>query len=405
MRNVTMRNTRWFAVALLTGRMFAVQVPVGTELHIRLTDKIASNLVKPKQPVKAVLIAPVVQHGEIVVPAGAELTGVVKSVQLATDPKQRAILDLDFTELNAGGKKAKVNARVASVDNARETVDEAGKILGIAAGETLAARIDQGIRKMSEKYAGLADVLKATKDIAGVKEAEGNIVYDSGAELTVKLTRPLDLKSVSDDAFKLEPFSSESELIDMVTAQPFRTFSANPPRASDITNLMFVGTQAQLEKAFTEAGWSTAAALSGQSKMETMRAVIEGRGYKEAPVSLLLLDDRPPDLVFQKQNNTFAQRHHLRIWRRPGDFDGMPIWVCAATHDIGIDFSEKDYTFIHKIDPEIDRERTKVVNDLLFTRQVKSLALVDRERVPQHSQNATGDNLETDGKMAVLMFR
>ncbi len=401
-----MRIRQWLTFALFTGTLPAVQLPVGTELHVRLADQISSSMAKPKQPVKAVVIAPVLLNGEIIVPAGAELTGLVKSVQLATDPKQRAVLDLDFTELNAGGKKAKLSARVASVDNARETVDEAGKILGIAAGETLAGRIDQGIRKVSGKYAGLAEVLKATKEIVGVKETEGNIVYDPGAELTVRLTRPLDFKDVPEGgASKLEPFPSESELIDMVTAQPFRTFAAKPPRPSDIANLMFIGTQAQLEKTFTEAGWSTAATLSGQSKMETMRAVVEGRGYKEAPVSLLFLDGRPPDLVFQKGNNTFAQRHHLRIWRRPGDFDGMPIWVCAATHDIGIDFSEKDYTFIHKIDPEIDRERAKVVNDLLFTHQVKSLALVDRESVPQHSQNATGDNLETDGKMAVLMFR
>ena len=29
-------------------------------------------------------------------------------------------------------------------------------------------------------------------------------------------------------------------------------------------------------------------------------------------------------------------------------------WVCAATHDIGIEFSEENRTFIHKIDPRID---------------------------------------------------
>jgi hypothetical protein len=119
---------------------------------------------------------------------------------------------------------------------------------------------------------------------------------------------------------------------------------------------------------------------------------------------VLLLDGRQPDMVFQKQNNTFAQRHHLRIWRRPGAFDGKPVWVCAATHDIGIDFSPDDHTFIHKIDPQIDRERTKVVDDLLLTGKVKSHALVDRPAVPKESANATGDKLITDGQMAVLIF-
>src|SRR5207253_5703095 len=117
----------------------------------------------------------------------------------------------------------------------------------------------------------------------------------------------------------------------------------------------------------------TAAALNSQSKLETVRAVAEMRGYNEAPVSILLLDGRPPDLVFQKQHNTFAARHHLRIWRRPDTFQGKPVWVCAATHDTAIDFSPENRTFTHKIDPEIDKERAKVVNDLLFTRLAKGL--------------------------------
>jgi hypothetical protein len=46
--------------------------------------------------------------------------------------------------------------------------------------------------------------------------------------------------------------------------------------------------------------------------------------------------------------------------------------VGAATHDTGIDFSAKDRTLIHKIDPQIDMERSKVVNDPLLTGKVQS---------------------------------
>jgi hypothetical protein len=168
---------------------------------------------------------------------------------------------------------------------------------------------------------------------------------------------------------------------------------------------MFVGSQQQLENIFKSAGWDTAAALNNQSAMETFRAIAELRGYKEAPVSLLLLEGHKPDLVFQKQNNTFAQRHHLRIWLRPERFDGQPVWVCSSTHDTGIAFSEENRTFIHKIDPHIDKERAKVVSDLLFTGSVKSLALVERPAVPTSSRNATGDALETDGRMAVVLLK
>lgn len=147
-----------------------------------------------------------------------------------------------------------------------------------------------------------------------------------------------------------------------------------------------------------------AQSLNALAKFETVRALAEDRGYNEAPVSVLLLEGKAPDLVFEKLNNTFARRHHLRIWLRPVTFLGKPVWAIAATHDVGINFSEENRTFIHRIDSEIDRERTKVVNDLLFTGRVKSMELVDRQNVPQHSQNATDDNLETDGKIAVLVL-
>jgi hypothetical protein len=83
----------------------------------------------------------------------------------------------------------------------------------------------------------------------------------------------------------------------------------------------------------------------------------------------------------------------------------MPVWAVAATHDIGISFSQQDYTFTHRIDSQIDRERAKVVNDLIFTGRTQGVALVDRPEVPQHGQNATGDNLDTDGKTAVLLVK
>jgi hypothetical protein len=42
------------------------------------------------------------------------------------------------------------------------------------------------------------------------------------------------------------------------------------------------------------------------------------------------LDGRTPDLVFEKINDTFAARHRVRIWQRPGTFGGKQIFVWAA---------------------------------------------------------------------------
>jgi hypothetical protein len=382
---------------------YAAEIPAGTELHARLRTPIVASTAKAGQRVDALLTVPVVVSGQIVISSGAVLTGEIKNPKWPNKPDERASLQLVFDKLTTpAGKSAKIDARVSAVDNARETVDDQGNILGILGSETMTARMDQGINKVTQRFPGLGEILNSIKANI-VKEANTDISYDAGTDLTIMLKKPLQWTGAATaaDIASIEPAAA---LAAMVAGQPFRTYAEKPPGPSDITNLMFLGTQEQLEQAFHEAGWSSAAGLSSESKLETARAIIEMRGYKEAPVSVLLLDGNPPDLVFQKQNNTFAQRHHLRIWRRPGTFNNRPIWVCSATHDIGIDFSPENRTFIHRIDPKIDAERAKVVNDLLFTKHVTAIALVDRPDVPTNAHNATGDELITDGRMAVLQF-
>jgi hypothetical protein len=313
------------------------------------------------------------------------------------------VLALAFDEIrDANGKKAGIAAKLSGIDNARESLDADGRIQGIVASKTGSGRLDQGINKVSEKYPSFAGLLGTVKQVV-LKGADANIDYKPGVEMTIALTKPLDWTGAvkSPDIASIEP---QDQLARLVNSQPFRTATAKDQRPSDITSLMFLASRQQIEDAFQKAGWSQAAKLSDQSKLETFRAMAEMRGYQEAPVSVLLLDGRPPDLVFEKMNDTFAARHHLRIWQRPGTFGGNPIWVCSATHDTGISFSDETRTFIHKIDPRIDVERAKVVNDLLLTGLVRGLSLVERSGLPQDMFNATGDALKTDGGMAVLSF-
>jgi hypothetical protein len=396
----------WVVFLSLGVSAFAAQTPAGTHLEVRLTTKVSSVTAMVKDPVEAVLTAPVWLAGEFVLPAGAKLRGEVEKVANSAKAEERSSLALAFMEIEIEGTKHKIAARVAEVDNARETVDEAGMINGILAAETISGRIDSGIAKLNEKASGLAGILATVKK-AVLTAAESDITYDAGTDLRLVLTAPLDLKSATGPGpviAKLVPIANEDALYEFVNRQPFQTFAEKPPKESDITNLMLVGTQEQITQAFHDAGWASAAELSNDSKFETFKAIASQRGYKEAPVSLLLLEKKAPDMVFEKLTNTFAERHHLRVWRRPDSFDGKPAWVVAATHDTGIEFSEQNRTFIHKIDSEIDRERAKVVNDLLFTGRVRSVALVERSGVPKSTQNATGDNVTTDASMAVLIF-
>ncbi|HZT30102.1 MAG TPA: LssY C-terminal domain-containing protein [Bryobacteraceae bacterium] len=404
------RSRNWLASSLLLAWAAAAvapvaQIPAGTEIQLRLKTKVASNASKAKDPVEAIVLEPVMVNGAFAIPAGTTVRGVVESAKAAASG-DRAQLALNFNQLEMGSKKVKLATLLTAVDNAREQINDKGQILGILSSETISGELDSEISKVTERYSGLGDILGAAKG-AFLKPVDTEIVYSPGVELTVKLTQPVTLNGTAPPGpvAKLQPVADQDALVQLVNSQPFQTVAQKPPKPSDMTNLMFIGSEELLRAAFADAGWSEAAALSTQSKLETFRAIAEVRGYKEAPVSVLLLDGQAPSLVFEKLNNTFAQRHHLRVWRRPVSFEGKAVWVCSATHDTGIAFSEKDRTFIHKIDPQIDRERAKVVSDLLLTGKVRSLAAVERPLVPRQSANATGDQLLTDGQMAVVILQ
>lgn len=394
---------------LAAGFALAAQIPSGTQIQIRLTKELNTSTAKKGDVFEALVIAPVVVEGRIAMSAGATLTGHVKEVTAAVNPDDQAILALAFDAIrDTNGKKVDIAAQVSGIDNARESLDADGRIQGIVASKTGSGRLDQGIGKVAERYPSFAELLGTVKQVV-LKDADANVDYKPGVEMTISLTKPLDWTGAveSPHVASIEP---QDQLLRLVNGEPFRTATEKDQRPSDVTNLMFLGTREQIEDAFQKAGWTPAAKLSDQSKLETFRAMAEMRGYQEAPVSVLLLDGRAPDLVFEKINDTFAARHHLRIWQRPGkfngpgEFNGKDIWVCSATHDTGISFSEQNRTFIHKIDPHIDLERAKVVSDLLLTGLVRGLALVQRNALPQNMSNATGDALQTDGSMATVSF-
>ncbi len=386
---------------LATGLLAAAPIPSGTEIQIRLTSALNTASGKAGQHFDAVVIAPVVVDGRIAMAAGAKLSGHIVNVTAADQKDQQASVSLAFDQIADGARKSTLDAKVTGVDNARESVDSNGLITGIKPSDTGSARLDQGINKVSEKYPGFGDLLSTVKQ-AVLKQTDANIDYEPGVEMTITLTKPLNW-TASNSGLSVNAIQPEDALAQLVAREPFRTMAQKPAKPSDVINLMFLASEQQLETAFEKAGWTRADRLDDKSKLETFRAMAEDRGYKEAPVSILYLDGAPPDMVFEKATDTFNARHHIRIFHRPEKFHGQDVWEAASTHDTGIDFSQESHSFTHKIDPQIDHERAKVVNDLLFTGLVQGLSLVER-KLPPGLSNATGDQLQTDGSIAVLAF-
>jgi hypothetical protein len=144
--------------------------------------------------------------------------------------------------------------------------------------------------------------------------------------------------------------------------------------------------------------------LSAKSGLKVAQATLRQTGYGSAPMSTLTIGGQPPDLMFQKSLDTFAKRHHVRIWKLPKTYQGQQVWVGAATHDIATQNAKAGTKWTHRIDPHVDREREWVQTDLLFVGTGVAYVNVDRPTAPKKLSNATGDQIVTDGKIAVVQM-
>jgi hypothetical protein len=381
-------------------------VPAGWRFSIRLTQELSSYKVREGDLIHAVSITPVVVDGEILIPSGSNLEGKVGQANRVGwgFHHETASLTIDWNKATlADGRVLEIDARVFQVENAQEKVTDKGKIQGIRSTGTIGNSVENGVLT----FAGIdpiAYVFATASGSAVLGFAEPEILYHAGTEMILENVRPL----VTDQVYppSIHPDADtpadREKLQAFVKELPFRTRTKGSNKVSDLTNLVFVGSPAALQRAFTAAGWQPTDDLYAASTFRTVKTLAGNQTYTQAPMSVLLLDERPPLLTLSKTTNTFMSRHHLRIFPTDKRFEGQTVLTSSSTQDIGIAFSRKQKTFIHVIDQHIDNERSKIVNDLMFTGCVANLDMVDRPWVPRDAYNSTGDRLLTDGDAAVL---
>jgi ankyrin repeat protein len=404
--NVEDRFTQLFhdvEVASETGNIgklrkaLAADLRPGQTMDVRLTTPVWSNRSRTGDPVEAIVVAPVVTGSRVVLSPGTRIEGTVFFAQKAPNKYSHPRLVLDFANvIHRNGQRSPIYVRLSGIDNARETVRR-NEVIGITQPHA-STKISWGMR-----LAGLANPALGWA-IEGVRNAYGlslrrEISLPAGTDLTLQVNGPSQLRVV--DSWHGWPTKAvDPEFQRFVEHLPLRT-STPGGTPSDLTNVIFVGTSKRLDEAFTKSGWASTDRTNVASALKVFQATARKSGYEQAPVSMLKLGGAAPDFVFQKSLNTFAKRHHLRIWKQPRTWHGQEIWVGAATHDIGIGVNAPAKWY-HRIDPRIDRERAKIRRDLLFADGAKAFTLVNRPRAPRRTRNATGDNLITDGKILVL---
>jgi hypothetical protein len=380
-------------------------VPAAQKVVVRLTQVLSSRTAREGDVVKAVSISPVSVEGKILIPSNSLFEGtVVQANGVGWGFKhETASMTIDWTKATLPeGRELPLTARVFQVENAKESVKN-GKIKSVRATATPGHSAENGVLT----FAGIDPIAYIFAQSAGsavLGFAETEILYNAGTELILETQKPL----LTTQAYPptVEPAAdTEAEKNDLqafVKSLPFRTKTKGSNKDSDVTNLVFEGSPAALERAFKAAGWVPSEDLTASSTFKTLKTVSGNQTYTQAPMSVLLLDEQEPIFTLSKSTNTFSSRHHLRVFPTSEKRDGLTVMTASSTQDIGIAFSKKQKTFIHVIDEHIDNERSKIVNDLVFTGCVESLDMVNRPWVPRDAYNSTGDRLRTDGAAAVL---
>lgn len=350
-------------------------------------------------------MAPVRLDERTMIPIGAWLRGElaeVRKVGLGLR-RGRASLRFEFDTLELpDGTTFPLAARVAGIDTARESVAADGRVLGIRATDAFGHRM-AGITRNLFFWDPLIHSVLAGATAATIRFPESEIYFPAGTELRLVLTEPLALReewTVPLPAIATSA-AERTDLLEIVRDMTYRSLTSSL-READLINVVLLGEEDWVRRAFDAAGWVEADPLTKATGWATFRSVAESKAYPEAPMSAQLFDELPPVVELSKALNTYSKRHHARVWSLPDTFRQRPVFALAATEDTAIDFSFKRMRLIHAIDPNLDNERAKIVNDLVDAGCVDAAELIERPWAPREFRNATGEKVFTDSRLLVI---
>jgi hypothetical protein len=393
------------------------------EVEVRLKTLLTSYTTKAGDPFECVVLRPWIANSLIEIPQGATVhghVGSVTSVGLGVR-HESARMDLVFDDfVTPDGRSFPLHAKLTSVDNAREQV-KSGSVRGVIAANqptnelyfgvwrspsvALVERSMIGLTGLSHQIysalplgpageGGLAGGLLVLR-LALFRFPEPEIQYKPGVDMRLRVNPALQ-QGVQETPEAVSP--APEGVSEWLRKEPFGVDRRDNRPVADMVNIAFLGSRQQLENAFVAAGWAPADPPTRKTKRQAYYAFNAMRAYAAAPVSALFYKGMLPELVFEKSLNTVTKRHHIRVWYA-GVVDGHELWLGAATHDTGGTFNPHYFRFTHKIDPNVDDERDKIVTDLRFAGCAEPEMRVDR---PTAASNGLDRSSVTDGAAMVL---
>jgi hypothetical protein len=173
----------------------------------------------------------------------------------------------------------------------------------------------------------------------------------------------------------------------------------------DALNIAIVGTEAEVIRAMTVAGWFPADPITFESSVRIVVDSVFSKPDDQAPVSNLFLFGRKQDLAFEQPvGDNPRQRHHVRFWRWDKLEENRPAWFGSATFDESVGVSHTTGQVTHHTGPDIDAERDRISDELQKAGWVRQVRWINDFQQPREGRNGGGDPWRTDGRLAVVVL-
>jgi len=241
----------------------------------------------------------------------------------------------------------------------------------------------------------------------GLNESQKDASEASGSfHVTIEVTNPG--ASTSEAAAVGGPPETQIDVITPALLDQIPRRVADPQgHPGDMVNVLIVGQEDQVVKAFQSGGWVKVDASVEQTLVAGLLESFEKKDYLTMPMSTLYLFNRAQDYGFAHAEpvRVAMSRHHLRVWKSPYTAGGQPVWCISATHDIGFERDQRNNGLTHKIDPAIDGEREFVNSTLSDTGLVVQRGHATPSNPLTEANTATGGSFHSDGRVLLLILK
>jgi hypothetical protein len=162
-------------------------IPAGTELDVRLADRLSSDTARVEDRFEATTVVDLRQNGEVIIPAGSTVRGVVTDVDNAGRLERTGRLTLILDQIRINGRTYPIRGTVTQALESGGYKEDAGKIgTGAAVGAILGGILG-GVR------GAITGVLIGGGGVVAATEGQ-DVELPAGTVLRVRLDDALEVK-------------------------------------------------------------------------------------------------------------------------------------------------------------------------------------------------------------------